>query len=90
MLAQFAGLALVSERLQLGGCLLLGSKPEAPESKAGSGQRAAEQGCAGLCRTQPTCSFGFHISPLLSSPLGFSASASSVNTGAEGERERES
>lgn len=67
-----------------GGCLLPGSKPEAPESKAGSRQRAA--GCAGLCRTQATCSFGFHTSPFQSSSLGFPASASSVNTGAEGER----
>lgn len=54
--------ACFQELLQLGGCLLLGSKPEAPEGQAGSRRQAGEQGCAWLCWAQPTCSFRFHIS----------------------------
>jgi hypothetical protein len=81
------GWACFQELLQLGGCLLLGSKPGAPEGKVGSRRQAGEQGPARLCRTQPTCSSRLHISPFQSSSLGFSASVSSVNTGGRGEQE---
>lgn len=87
----------VQERLQLGGCLLPGSKPEAPEGKAGGragGRQAAgcrlqaeERGCAWLCRDPANPRL--HLPSLSQSPSpGFSASVSSVSTGAKGERER--
>lgn len=53
----------VQERLQLGGCLLPGSKPEAPEGKAGgraAGCRLRSRAVLGYVGTRPTCSFIFY------------------------------